>query len=313
MLSHRRLSLAFVLLHFILSDTFMLVHQQRSKRQLTQPAKTTPLLHTADAHRAANHRVWMLLTPLPDTLPQWLFLPGAMFALVNLAVLTILYKSFELFTDGSGAPFVPIAAQKLERLFERESGVLSANGEALRANGARPDQLHLIDLGSGSGSIVRTATRVGGFGRSSGYEINPWLYCISTLGSLGRPNECIHLVSLWEAPLGDADVVVVYGYPTFIERLGTKLGAELKEGAVVVSNAYSIPESVPHLQLIDEIAVETPPWDPDASSSLWLYRVARPAERGAAPRPTGSQASLGSCTSLGASPPSTRSSTPYGY
>ena len=206
-----------------------------------------------------------------DSLPQWSIYAGAAVAFFNVVVLTVLNESFQLFKGGSGAPFVPIAAQKLDRLFSSENGCL----RDLAGQG-----LHLVDLGSGTGSIVRAAAREGGFARSSGYEINPWLYRLSALASLGRPNERLHLVSLWDAPLDDADVVVVYGYPSFIERLGAKLGEELQEGAIVVSNAYEIPDSVAHLHLIDEIAVETPPWDPDASSSLWLYRVSREEVRG---------------------------------
>ena len=201
-----------------------------------------------------------------DALPEWMLYSGAALAAFNAIVLAVLYKSFVLFKEGSGAPFVPIASRKLDCLFSSEIGCLRELAGKER---------HLIDLGSGTGSIVRAATRVGGFGRSSGYEINPWLYRLSALASLGRPNERLHLVSLWDAPLDDADVVVVYGYPSFIARLGAKLAAELREGAVVVSNAYAIPESVVGLHLMDEIAVETPPWDPDGSSSLWLYRVAR--------------------------------------
>ena len=49
-----------------------------------------------------------------------------------------------------------------------------------------------------------------------------------------------------------------------------------------------------HLQLLDEVQVQTPAWAPDGSSSLWLYRVARAdTERGGTPstlaRPRGTE------------------------
>ena len=47
--------------------------------------------------------------------------------------------------------------------------------------------------------------------------------------------------SLWKASLHDADVVVVYGNKPIMDALGAKLSAELKEGAVVISNAFALP------------------------------------------------------------------------
>ena len=102
-----------------------------------------------------------------------------------------------------------------------------------------------MDLGSGDGAIVRRAVRCG-FGRATGYEISktplsqkrraiynmimictsltraltpkpycatadPVLYSISSLLSSTSSRESFCLCSLWEAPLADADVVVVYG------------------------------------------------------------------------------------------------------
>ena len=227
--------------------------------------------------RAASFQMLLPQSSLSDALPEWIVLPVVM---INSIVLAVLYTSFELFQDGCGAPFVPIASQKLDSLFSSENGCLRAGGRAHSASSVPIDLQHLVDLGSGTGSVVRAAHRIGGYGRASGYEINPWLFRLSALASHGEPNERFHLVSLWDARLDDADVVVVYGYPSFIERLGVKLGAELREGAVVVSNAYPMPEGVAHLDLLEEIPVETPRWSPDASSSLWVYRVSRRSEGG---------------------------------
>ena len=215
-------------------------------------------------------------TEMLGVVPEWLALPGTVLGVFNVVVAMALGNSFKLFKDGDGAPFVPTASEKLKSLFSGETGCLRPDGQALNLSTCA--DLHLIDLGSGTGSIVRAATRIGGFGRASGYELNPLLYQLSVVASLGRANEHFHLVSLWDADLGTADVVVVYGYPSFIEPLGIQLASELKDGALVVSNAYPIPNCVPHLELLNEIPVETPVWSPDASSSLWLYRVSRRSE-----------------------------------
>ena len=46
---------------------------------------------------------------------------------------------------------------------------------------------------------------------------------------------------LWKVELNDVDVVAVYGLNPIMDRLGKKLQSELKPGAIVVSNVFSIP------------------------------------------------------------------------
>lgn len=176
-----------------------------------------------------------------------------------------------------GSPFVPTAEEKLQMLFGT-SGILLPGGGVLRHEDPPLAKQHLVDLGSGDGSVVRAASRLAGFGRASGYEINPGLVKFSALRSARRVNEQFHQRSLWDAPLSDADVVVVYILPKFLDELGAKLGRELRHDAVVVSNAYPFPE-MPHLRLVLEVPVETPFWlRQDKSSSLWCYRVCKELE-----------------------------------
>jgi len=275
-MAHRRRAVgSSLLLLLVTTDASLLAPTQTHGHQM----------HTMNAmrQRTSAHSMRMLanVEEMLDAVPGWFTPASVALGSVNVIVSLVLAQSFKLFKDGAGAPFVPIASQKLESLFSSKVGALRPGGKVLNVSSC--ENLHLVDLGSGTGTIVRAATRVGGFAQASGYEINPSLYWLSVLGSLGRPNERFHKVSLWDADLQSADVVVVYGYPSFIERLGVKLGAELKEGAIVVSNAYAIPEGVPHLEPLSEIPVDTPPWSPDASSSLWLYRVSRTSERDSAP------------------------------
>ena len=46
---------------------------------------------------------------------------------------------------------------------------------------------------------------------------------------------------LWKVDLSDVDVVAVYGLNPIMDKLGVKLQEELKPGAVVLSNVFSIP------------------------------------------------------------------------
>ena len=161
-----------------------------------------------------------------------------------------------------GAPFVRTASQKAAALFEK--GGLLADGSALLADGTRVRDLRMVDLGSGDGTLLRAAARAG-YGRCIGYEINPTLVALSRLrGSETRWR------SMWEADLSQTDVLLCYGMPPIMDRLGTKLHHALPAGAIVCSNAYKVP------QLGCPIAspfIETSPWSPDASSHVFVYRA----------------------------------------
>ncbi|KAG8460689.1 hypothetical protein KFE25_011464 [Diacronema lutheri] len=168
-----------------------------------------------------------------------------------------------------GAPFVRTAAAKSAAIFG-ERGLLHRGGDLVATAERGVASMHLVDLGSGDGTIVRAATRTGGFGRATGYEINPFLVAASRVLSFGRPAERFRCESMWDADLREVDVVVVYGLPPIMERMGAKLLGELPEHALVVSNAYELP-SLGKPAVIRH--VDTPLLSGDASSSLYVYRM----------------------------------------
>jgi hypothetical protein len=170
-----------------------------------------------------------------------------------------------------GAPFVPTARRKISAIFA--PGGLLARARALRPDrGGGAARGHLVDLGSGEGSIVRAACREGGFRRATGYEINPALLALARLRSLGSGGAERHrLQSLWSAPLDGVDVCVVYGMPPIMARLGAKLRAELPDGALVVSNGYELP--LLGRPIVAEV-VETGAMTPDVSGPVYVYVVA---------------------------------------
>eukprot|EP00750_Incisomonas_marina_P002626 INCI12519.2.p1 GENE.INCI12519.2~~INCI12519.2.p1 ORF type:complete len:369 (-),score=63.15 INCI12519.2:256-1362(-) len=53
-----------------------------------------------------------------------------------------------------------------------------------------------------------------------------------------------YLRDFWNVDLGHADVVIVYGLTPIMERLSQKLWNELKPGALIVSNVFSLPVQV---------------------------------------------------------------------
>ena len=204
---------------------------------------------------------WLQITPLNVAL-----------SLANVLVYAVLTFKFMPYLKDGDSPFVPTASEKLEAMFG-DGGCLLPGGGVIGAGDPPVGQQHLVDLGSGDGSIIRAATRIGGFGKASGYELNPVLVRFSKLRSAGRSNEHFHLTSLWEAPLADVDVVVVYILPNVLAELTEKLSRELADGAVVCSNRYPLPESQ-NLRLVREVTdVQTPLLNADVSSSLYCYRV----------------------------------------
>eukprot|EP00965_Chrysotila_dentata_P237586 6202002-Pleurochrysis_carterae.AAC.3 len=175
-----------------------------------------------------------------------------------------------------GAPFVPSAPQKVEALFG-PSGLLQRGSKLLPRN---QRSLRIVDLGSGSGKLVRAAVRRAHFAHATGYEINPALYAFSRALSWRSSHiEHFRFQSLWEAALADADVVLVYGTPPMMPDLASKFLHELKDGALVVSNNYELRPASPcdeagraQLALVADWHVDTPFWAADGSGSLFVYR-----------------------------------------
>ncbi|KAJ1620757.1 hypothetical protein T492DRAFT_1075531 [Pavlovales sp. CCMP2436] len=176
----------------------------------------------------------------------------------------VLGVSFGMAMRRQGAPFVPTAAAKIRAVFGAEKGLLA------RVLGPSRGDLHLVDLGSGEGAMVRAAVREGGFGRATGYELNPALLVVAQLRSMGRGVERHVWKSLWLADLSEANVVFVYGVPPIMERLGRKLLRELPDGSLVVSNNYALVGLGPPL-LADD--VDTPLLAPDGSGPVYVYRL----------------------------------------
>lgn len=101
------------------------------------------------------------------------------------------------------------------------------------------DQI-LVDLGCGDGRVLRKAQRRYGV-RSIGYEINPLAYLKARLSSFGFSKIQIRRQDFWLADLSGADVVFCYLYPDVTKRLAAKLAADLKPGAIVISNNFPLP------------------------------------------------------------------------
>ncbi len=104
----------------------------------------------------------------------------------------------------------------------------------------------VVDLGSGSGRLLFLAAHQGA--RAVGYEVNPFLYFFTKAKIFltgQQKNISVHLRSLYGADVAQADVVLAFLFPSFMDRVGKKLFAEMKPGAKILSYVFRIPGRMP--------------------------------------------------------------------
>ena len=154
---------------------------------------------------------------------------AAIFAII-IAIFSVLFITLEFYVGIvgriKGAPFV---ASKPDRI--RTMVALANIREGMRA----------IDLGSGDGSIVIEAARLGAI--ATGVEMNPFLVPYSRWRArrAGVHQRTTFIRGeIKNVPLHDADVIFVYLLPNLLARISKKLSSELKTGTHVISNGFPI-------------------------------------------------------------------------
>ena len=122
----------------------------------------------------------------------------------------------------------------------------------------------LVDLGCGDGRVLRLARRHYRI-KAIGFEVNLLAYLKGRALSIGLKDVEIRLKSFWSQNLVQADIVFCYLYPDVMQKLSTKLKAELKPGTLVVSCNFALPGFNPLRTLRPEGALHSDP--------LYIYRV----------------------------------------
>jgi len=157
-----------------------------------------------------------------------IFLLGFLFLMLVLLVFFVVvwYNSFfvSIFLE---APFVPMSKKNLEKMLKVAN---FKSGEKV------------YELGSGDGRfLVEAAKRYGIIG--TGFEWIRWLVLLSNfkakksgVSDKVKFKKC----DFWRENLSDADWVVVYLMPKSLDKLKSKLKAELKKGAKVLSLSFEI-------------------------------------------------------------------------
>lgn len=120
-----------------------------------------------------------------------------------------------------GAPYVPSRRREVEQAFKRLYKI-------------KPNDL-LVDLGSGDGSVLRQASKLGA--RSVGFEINPILVVISWLLSWRNDRILIKMADLWHARLPKETTIV---YVFFVDRDMPKLKIWLQDQVNTIGHSVFV-------------------------------------------------------------------------
>ena len=154
---------------------------------------------------------------------------------IIIAIFSVLFITLEFYVGIigriKGAPFV---ASKPERI------------RTMVALARIKDGMRVADLGSGDGSIVIEAARAGAI--ATGIEMNPFLILYSRWRA---SRACVQdratfiKSDISAFALYHTDVVFLYLLPGLLSKISGKLSSELKQGAIVISNAFPIPGWTP--------------------------------------------------------------------
>ncbi|WP_150429664.1 trans-aconitate 2-methyltransferase [Dechloromonas sp. CZR5] len=102
-----------------------------------------------------------------------------------------------------------------------------------------------LDLGAGVGSTTVPLADALPESHFTGIENAPLTWLAGRLLSVGRPNIAWRWDDLWNARLGDYDVVYAFLSPAPMPRLWEKVQAEMKPGSLFISNSFPIPGATP--------------------------------------------------------------------
>lgn len=124
----------------------------------------------------------------------------------------------------------------------------------------------IVDLGCGLGGVVAAVARARPDCEVVGVETAPLSYLIAALriGLFGPRNARILYQSIWTTDVSEADMVYAFLSPAPMTRLNDKLRAEMKQGALFVSNSFAVPGREP-----DEVVAV----DDTRQTQLLLWRM----------------------------------------
>ncbi len=140
--------------------------------------------------------------------------------------------------------------------------------------------VHLVDLGCGTGELLRRLAMSRPDCRFTGVENAPLPWLIARLRNRNLRNVTIRRDDLWSVHLGQFDVVYAFLSPVPMPRLGRKAAIEMRADALLIANSFEIPG----------LGVDRIDDDDPAARPLFVYSFAgRPGRNG---RPAGELAPI---------------------
>ncbi|WP_018412236.1 class I SAM-dependent methyltransferase [Methyloversatilis thermotolerans] len=101
--------------------------------------------------------------------------------------------------------------------------------------------IHLVDLGCGTGGLLRRLALSRPDCTFTGVENAPLPWLVARWTNRGLPNVTIRRQDLWAVDLGDFDVIYAFLSPVPMPRLGRKAAIEMRPQALFISNSFTIP------------------------------------------------------------------------
>lgn len=145
--------------------------------------------------------------------------------------------------------------------------------DALTAMMPAHKNFYFLDLGSGTGSVIRQLDQRFAFGMFHGVETAPLPFLWSWLLSrIGRAQYQVRYQDIWSTDLSGYDVVYAFLSPQPMADLWLKVQREMRPGSLFISNTFRVPGIEPSqtLALGDGLA-----------NCLYVWRL--PEEQGESP------------------------------
>lgn len=130
----------------------------------------------------------------------------------------------------SAAPWVPTKPKQKNRLLEHLD---------LR------DGMTIYDLGCGTGTLLFGVAEKNPNMKAIGYEISFLPFLIAKIRSLKYKNVHIRYANLFQEPIEDANIVLVFLLSKSYKKLWKKFAAELEDDTLVVLEAWPFPRIEP--------------------------------------------------------------------
>lgn len=124
----------------------------------------------------------------------------------------------------------------------------------------------VLDLGCGDGGLLSRLAKARPDCRFTGIEHAPLPWLVARLRSAGLPNLTIRRGDFWQESLSEYGLIYAFLSPAPMPRLWEKVRAELKNGAVLVSNSFAVPD----VAADSAVAVAD-----RRATRLYLYRLPR--------------------------------------